>query len=166
MASPLLDRVKVQAEVLVPVLRAFRAAFGEEEANRVAWQALAEWRGDVVRNLRVEIDVDDLPAPGVERWSKLTTAGMPMIGDAIDVEWQGMSETNVDFDITGCRFAEFFRSLGEPDLGFALLCSMDYTSAEIDGGGDVTLDRATTIMQGGDRCTFRYQLKQAGLPST
>ena len=41
MASALLDRVKIQAEALVPVLRAFREEFGEERANRVAWRALA-----------------------------------------------------------------------------------------------------------------------------
>jgi hypothetical protein len=33
MASPLLERSKIQAQVLVPVLRAFRAAIGTERAN-------------------------------------------------------------------------------------------------------------------------------------
>ena len=37
----LIERAKIQAEVLVPVLKAFRAALGEERANRIAWQALA-----------------------------------------------------------------------------------------------------------------------------
>ncbi|HXK22272.1 MAG TPA: hypothetical protein VMS55_06290 [Myxococcota bacterium] len=44
MASPLLERVKIQARVLVPVLRAFREAIGTERANQIAWRALGEWR--------------------------------------------------------------------------------------------------------------------------
>ena len=46
---PLLEQSKIQAQVLVPVLRAFRAELGEERANRIAWRALAEWRQSVAR---------------------------------------------------------------------------------------------------------------------
>jgi L-2-amino-thiazoline-4-carboxylic acid hydrolase-like protein len=89
-------------------------------------------------------------------------AGMPQIGDAVDIEMQTMTAEQVDFDITGCRFAEFFRALGEPELGFALLCSMDETSAEEIGGDQVRFTRTNTIMQGGSRCDFRYALKRRG----
>jgi len=163
MPSELLDRVKIQAEVLVPVLRAFRAAMGEEAANRVAWEALAEWRNTIVRDRSAE--VADLPAPGVARWGAAVQAGMPFIGDAVDVEYQTLTDAAVEFDITSCRFAQFFRELDEPELGFAMLCAVDETQVELDGGGEVTLNRPTTIMQGGDRCRFRYALQQSGLPS-
>jgi hypothetical protein len=38
----LLDMVKIQAQVLVPVLKAFRAELGEERANQIASAALRE----------------------------------------------------------------------------------------------------------------------------
>jgi hypothetical protein len=58
--------------------------------------------------------------------------------------------------VTRCRFAEFFRALGEPELGSLLICETDFdiTSA---GEGEVSLDRAQTIMRGAPSCTFRYK---------
>jgi hypothetical protein len=61
-----------------------------------------------------------------------------------------------EFDITSCRFAEFFRSLGEPELGALLVCWTDVDIADA-GGGDVSFKRDQTLMQGGSCCTFRYK---------
>jgi hypothetical protein len=157
MASPLLERSKIQAQVLVPLLRAFREAIGTERANEIAWKALAEWRRQVTR----EIHAGFTGTP-IERWRAGVTAGMPEIGDAVDIEMLGATAERVELDITGCRFAEFFRALGEPELGFALLCSMDDTAAEEIGEGQVHFERTSTIMQGGSRCDFRYALKRSG----
>jgi L-2-amino-thiazoline-4-carboxylic acid hydrolase len=52
------------------------------------------------------------------------------------------------------RFAEFFRALGEPELGALLICETDFEAA---GGGEVTLTRNQTIMQGAPSRTFRYK---------
>jgi hypothetical protein len=157
MASPLLERSKIQAQVLVPVLRAFREAIGTERANQIAWKALAEWRKQVTREMHAGFEGTPL-----ERWRAGVEAGMPQIGDAVDIEMQTMTAEQVEFDITGCRFAEFFRALGEPELGFALLCSMDDTAAEEIGQGEVGFRRTRTIMQGGSRCDFRYALERRG----
>jgi len=59
-------------------------------------------------------------------------------------------------DVTGCRYAEFYKELGEPELGFLLVCSGDFAMAE-GFGGDVELTRTQTIMQGAPTCTFRYK---------
>ena len=62
----------------------------------------------------------------------------------------------LDIDVTRCRFAEFFRALGEPELGALLICDTDVDIASV-GAGEVNLDRADTLMRGGPRCTFRYK---------
>lgn len=157
MASPLLERSKIQAQVLVPVLRAFREAIGAERANSIAWRALAEWRKQVTREIHAGFEGTPL-----ERWEAGVRAGMPQIGDAVDIEMRTMTAQQVDFDITGCRFAEFLRALGEPELGFALLCSMDDTAADEIGQDEVAFRRTSTIMQGGSRCDFRYALQRSG----
>jgi hypothetical protein len=59
-------------------------------------------------------------------------------------------------DVTSCRFAEFFRALGEPELGALLVCHADFDIAAA-AGGEVSLDRSQTIMQGAPSCTFRYK---------
>jgi hypothetical protein len=35
----------------------------------------------------------------------------------------------LEFDVTRCRFAEFFRTLGEPELGALLICETDFDIA-------------------------------------
>lgn len=157
MASPLLERAKIQAQVLVPVLRAFRDALGTQRANEIAWTALTEWRKQVARELHA-----GFTGTPSERWAAGVRAGMPEIGDAIDMQMLALTPEKVELDITGCRFAEFFRALGEPELGFALLCAMDDTAAEEIGQGEVAFTRTSTIMQGGSRCDFRYALKKSG----
>ena len=62
----------------------------------------------------------------------------------------------MDIDVTRCPFAEFFRALGEPELGALLICETDFDIVAT-GGGAVTLTREQTIMQGAPSCTFRYR---------
>jgi hypothetical protein len=168
MGSPLLDQVKVQAQVLVPLLRAFREELGAERANRIAWKALERWRTGVVSEMARTLPAE---ASSVDRFQAFNQAVLPMVGDAVDVKWvqgesafeEGKVPERWEFDITGCRFAQFFRELGEPELGFALLCSFDNTAADEVGKGEVEFKRTQTIMQGGDHCDFRYALRRKGL---
>jgi hypothetical protein len=44
-----------------------------------------------------------------------------------------------------CRYAEFYKELGEPELGFLLVCSADFLMAE-GFDPDITLTRRQTIM--------------------
>lgn len=66
------------------------------------------------------------------------------------------SEDVFAFDVTRCRYAEFYQELGEPELGFLLVCSADFDTAA-GFGGDVELARSRTIMQGASHCDFRYR---------
>ena len=59
----------------------------------------------------------------------------------------------LEFNITGCRYADFFRQLGEPELGAVLLCDVDL-DAEAVGSPEVEMTRAQTIMKGA--WIFRY----------
>ncbi|MBV9833019.1 MAG: L-2-amino-thiazoline-4-carboxylic acid hydrolase, partial [Alphaproteobacteria bacterium] len=59
-------------------------------------------------------------------------------------------------DVTACRYAAFYKALGEPELGFLLVCGADYPVAE-GIGGDIALERTQTIMQGASHCDFRYR---------
>jgi hypothetical protein len=76
--------------------------------------------------------------------------------DALDRRVVTQSHDEYAFDITRCRYAEFYRELGEPELGFLLICSADFAMAE-GFGSDVELTRTQTIMQGASHCNFRYR---------
>ena len=51
-----------------------------------------------------------------------------------------------DSQWTSCRFAEFFRALGEPELGALLVCEAGIDIAAA-GGDEVTFSRSQTLMR-------------------
>ena len=109
MDIPLIEQVKLQAQVLVPLVKALQAELGEERANAV-----------VIKR-----------SP-----------------DAFEV------------NVTGCRYAKFYKEIGAPELEFLLTCSSDFSLTEGFGAG-VKLTRTQTIMQGASHCDFRYALRQS-----
>ena len=81
-------------------------------------------------------------------------------GDAVDYSVRAQSPDTYEIDVTRCRYAQFYKELGEPELGFLLVCSSDFPFAE-GLGSNIKLTRTQTIMQGASHCDFRYQ-RQAG----
>ena len=148
----LLEQVKIQAQVLVPLVKAFQAELGEERANAIIRRALGSlYRdyGDAWWRAQQGADV---------RQKLASTFAWFAGGNALDYEVVKQSSDAFDVNVTGCRYAEFFKHLGAPELGFLLVCSADF--ALIEGFGDgVGLSRKQTIMQGASHCDFRFTLK-------
>ena len=147
----LLDKTRIQAQVLVPMLRALRSELGEEKADAIVKQA---WRG-WSRQLFAAI-ADGVDGSPHRKWAAMHTAMAEITEHDVTVEMRRHDKEALEFDITHCRFAEFFRALGEPELGALLVCEADFDIAAA-GGGDVTFTRDQTIMQGAPSCTFRYK---------
>jgi hypothetical protein len=59
--------------------------------------------------------------------------------------WSGLWTSGFGRSSVSC--AEFFRGLDEPELGALLICETDFDIAAA-GEGEVSLDRAQTIMRG------------------
>jgi L-2-amino-thiazoline-4-carboxylic acid hydrolase len=66
-----------------------------------------------------------------------------------------------DFNITRCRYADFFRQLGEPELGALLLCEQGNHVTDVLGNPEVKLERAQTVMKGAKYCDFRWSMKRS-----
>ena len=147
----LLDKTRIQAQVLVPLLQALRAELGKERADAIARQGLREWSKQLFA--AVGNGVDGSPR---RKWAAMHTALADVTEREVTVEMRRHDEDALEFDVTACRFAEFFRALGEPDLGALLICETDFDIAAA-GAGEVSLTRDQTIMQGAPRCTFRYR---------
>jgi len=148
-----LEQVKVQAQVLVPLVKALQAELGEERANTLVRKAL----GDVYRRLG-EQWWQARESENVGENMDLAFASFAK-GDAIDFSVRAQSQDAYEIDVTGCRYAQFYKELGEPDLGFLLVCSSDFPFAE-GFGPDVKLTRTQTIMQGASHCDFRYERRK------
>jgi L-2-amino-thiazoline-4-carboxylic acid hydrolase len=87
------------------------------------------------------------------KFAEVSTAG-----DAIQLEPRDSPPGRMHADVVRCDYAKFFQALGEPELGFLLVCSGDFPVAEVLGIG---LERSQTIMQGADHCDFRWILAEA-----
>lgn len=150
MGISVLEQAKIQAQVLVPLVKALQAELGEERANAVVRKAL----GDVYRRLgeqwwraKNSEHVGENMARAFAAFAK---------GDAIDYSVRAQALDTYEIDVTGCRYAQFYQELGEPELGFLLVCGLDFPFAE-GFGADVKLTRTQTIMQGASHCDFRYK---------
>jgi len=149
-----LDRVKVQSEVLIPVLKRLRTELGEDHANELVYGALREWsrKSFAEAGSRKE-------GSGFEKWSQMNEELDVVAGE--DVEYETLREDSeaLDFNITGCKFAHFFKELGEPELGAILTCEIDHHIAAV-SQQEVRLTREKTIMKGDEICDFRFRINR------
>lgn len=147
----LLDKTRIQAQVLVPVLRALRAELGKDKADGIVRQALRDWSKQLFA----------VVGEGIEgsprgKWAAMQSALNDVSAKEVEFEIGRRDDEALDIDVTHCRFAEFFRALDEPELGSLLVCATDIDIASA-GEGEVSLARAQTIMLGAPSCTFRYR---------
>jgi len=150
MSIPIIEQAKIQARVLVPLVKALQAELGEERANAIIRKAL----GDMYRRLgatwwqaQAASSLGDTMAAAFNRFAA---------GNALDYEVVKQSPDAFEANVTGCRYAQFYKELGAPELGFLLVCSSDFPMTE-GFGLDITLTRTQTIMQGASHCDFQYR---------
>ena len=149
----MLDKVKIQAQVLVPVMRALRAELGRDKADALVKGALRDWS----KGLFAEIGKDIEGSP-YRKFTTMNTALADVTMQEVSFDMHRRDKQALEFDITSCRFAEFFRALGEPELGALLICHVDADIAEA-GGDEVSFSRTQTLMQGASCCNFRYKFE-------
>ena len=154
MDIPLIEQAKIQAQVLVPLVKALQAELGEERANALVRKALGDqYRkfGELWWKKQGARDLGEKMASAFEGFAA---------ADALDYDVRRKDAQSFEVNVTGCRYAEFYKKIGAPELGFLLVCSSDFALAE--GYSDpVHLDRTQTIMQGASHCDFRYKLEKA-----
>ena len=154
MDIPLIEQVKIQAQVLVPLVRALQAELGEARANAIVRKALGDlyrkygekwWRTQGARSLGEKV------ASAFEMFAA---------GEALEYEMLDAAPDAVGLNVTKCRYAEFYKKIGAPELGFLLTCSGDAEFFHAEGlGAKVRLTVRQTIMQGASHCEFRWEQK-------
>jgi hypothetical protein len=150
MTASVIEQAKIQARVLVPLVKALQAELGEARANALVRKALVESYRRVAEQWaqsKEDKNIGQMMASAFKTYAA---------GDALDYQVREQSKDAFAIDVTRCRYAEFYQELGEPELGFLLVCSADFAVAE-GVGSDVALTRTQTIMQGASHCDFRYR---------
>src|SRR5262249_48934286 len=147
----LLDKTRIQAQVLVPVLQALRRDIGKAPADAIVRRALRDWSKQLFAD--ISSGIEGSPR---RKWAAMHSALAETTERDVTVELRRHDQEALEFDVTHCRFAEFFRALGEPELGALLICETDFDIASA-GGAAVDFTRDQTLMQGAPRCNFRYK---------
>lgn len=151
-AIGVLTRREVEARLLAPLVEALAQRFGRAEVLEVVREVIVEIARGQGAQLRESMGGDSLAhfADSLVFWTQ---------DNALEIELLAQDEAHFHFNVTRCRYAELYRSLGVPELGALFSCNRD--AALIEGFNEqVELARIQTIMAGAPCCDFRYTLRQ------
>jgi len=146
MGDPIFEATRIQARVLIPVVKALEREIGKARAHEIVGRAIAEsyvaWREKrgYVPDLhpgRAEEAGEEPDFPVEKR----------VVEDRPDA---------YGHDIKACAFADYFRSIGEPEIGALMTCGVDF-AAEARMRPGWTFERTQTLMQGASCCDFRWR---------
>jgi len=144
-----LTRREVEARILKPIIEALGDSFEKKEVLRVVAQTIIT----IARQQGAELaeamggNSSSHFRESLDYWTQ---------NSALEIVTHRHDETRLDFDVTRCRYAEMYRSLGMPELGKLLSCNRDF--ALIEGFNPAArLTRTQTIMEGASHCDFRYR---------
>jgi len=143
----ILTRREIEARIAGPLIQAFMDEFGVDKTLAVVKpviEKLAKESGAQAAEMVGGNSLADF-ARAMSAWSA---------DDAYEQVILKQTETQFDFDVKRCRYAEMYKGLGLADLGVLLSCARDF--AMVEGfNPKMKLTRTKTIMEGNDCCDFR-----------
>ena len=146
-----IDRRRIEAMVLGPMLRAFQVEFGVEKTNEIATGVITKLAREQGSEFAKGIGANGLEdyAANKDAWRR---------HGALEIDIVESDSKRYSFDVTRCKYAEMYNDLGFGDLGAIFSCTRDF---EFVAGfnPELNLKRSQTIMQGATQCDFRYSAK-------
>lgn len=147
-----LERRRIEAEVLIPVIRAMQETFGEEAVNAVVARTI---RGIA----RAQGEEAHRETPVATTRNLATWMGSGILGEgSLVADVVEDTDTRYGFDIRVCQFCEMYGELDAGDLGFILSCNRDFAFMEGLAPG-LEFTRTRTRMEGAETCDFRYRAR-------
>jgi fumarylacetoacetate (FAA) hydrolase family protein len=151
---PVLEKRRLQAQVIKPIWEELARRLGESEARDVLDKAIRTAAIEEGRALAAASPGGDTSMPAfIKLYDNWKTGG------ALETDTLKADSERFDFDVTRCRYAEMYREMGLEAIGDLLSCNRDGTFVE-GYNPAITMERDQTIMQGHARCTFRYRMNR------
>jgi hypothetical protein len=146
----MLEKRKIEAEILKEVYETLRASHGEEVAKKTIAESVRRSAIEQARQFAAA-------APGGTSLKAFQDV-MPLWtkGGALEIEVKEQTDTSFTFNVVRCRYAETYKAMGLGEIGHLLSCNRDGAFCE---GYDpkLKLERSQTIMQGASHCDFKYR---------
>ena len=147
-----LTRREVEARILIPVINALGDAFGRDEVLAIVRDTIVKIAREQGAALSQQMGGDSLKnfVDSLAYWTQ---------DQALEIDLIEESDDLLSFNVTRCRYAELYESLGIREIGTSFSCTRDF--ALIEGfNPDISLERTQTIMEGAEYCDFRYRRKK------
>lgn len=147
-----LTRREVEARILKPIIDDLGDAFGREEVLAVVRDTIVKIAREQGAALSQQMGGNSLKhfVDSLAYWTKDGAVEIDVIED---------SDEAVSFNVTRCRYAELYETLGIRAMGTIFSCSRDF--ALIEGFNPaISLKRSRTIMEGTPYCDFRYRRRK------
>jgi hypothetical protein len=146
----MLDKRKIEAEILKEVYETLKESHGEEVARKTIAESVRRSAIEQARQFAAA-------APGGPSLKAFQDV-MPLWtkDGALEIEVKEQTDTTFAFNVTRCRYAETYKAMGLGEIGALLSCNRDGAFCE---GYDpkLKLERTQTIMQGASHCNFKYR---------
>ena len=145
----MLDKRKIEAEILKEVYETLKESHGVEVAKRTVSESVRRSAIEQARQFAAA-------APGGTSLKAFQDV-MPLWtkGGALEIEVKEQTDTTFTFNVVRCQYAETYKAMGLGEIGALLSCNRDGAFCE---GYDpkLKLDRSQTIMGGASHCDFKY----------
>ena len=144
-------RREAEARILIPFLENLTKEFSKEKILSILEVTIKKVAKKQGRELSKEYGNNvDAFLETLSYWTK---------DDALEIDILDKSDSELNFNVTRCKYAEMYKAMGVKDLGAILSCNRD--GALIEGfNSKAKLDRKHTIMKGDKCCTFRYNFNK------
>ena len=143
MSNSVLDAIKPPPRVGIPLVRNLEKEIGKEQARAIVGKAMVGAYVDCRKIKRFEANFH----PRVEYEAD---SGFPVEREVVD----NTDETH-GYNIACCKFAEFFRQIGEPEIGALMTCGVDFAAADLIRP-EWEFGRTQTRKQGASHCDFLW----------
>ena len=146
----MLDKRRIEAEILKEVYETLKASHGEAVARQTISKSVRRSAIEQARTFAASVpggtslksfqDIQHL-------WTK---------GGSLEIEVKEQTDTSFTFNVTRCHYAETYKAMGLGEIGALLSCNRDGAFCE---GYDpkLKLERTQTIMGGASHCDFKYR---------
>jgi hypothetical protein len=149
----MLEKRRIEAEILKEVYETLKESHGEEVARRTVAESVRRSAIEQARQFAAA-------APGGPSLKAFQDV-MPLWtkGGALEIEIKEQTEETFTFNVVRCRYAETYKAMGLEEIGHLLSCNRDGAFCE---GYDpkLKLERTQTIMQGASHCDFHYRYEK------
>lgn len=147
-----LTRREVEARILSPVIEDLANTFGRDEVLAVVRDTIVRIAREQGAALSQQMGGNSLKhfVDSLAYWTR---------DEALKIDVLEESDAVLSFNVTRCRYAELYESLGIREIGATFSCARDF--ALIEGfNPDIALERTQTIMAGAPHCDFRYRYQK------